>query len=341
MQPGPLTVTNEQGDEWPATLKLQSREEQPAPWYKVHQGWSAVAAALKLAEGQSICLAASSPSRPMVSLPGEPHFVAASSLGPNGTWPLTQRLTSSSIRSVLNLGMPAGLAICQGGATAVSIHIEPADSTGVHFLALSLKEAASRYKDAFVDFLVLCGMFCDFPVVMGQWQRHLSGSLLEQLKNTEITFSCCRDGLPCCIQRQGSTLHGIEGLSVFLHQRWLAGSSAGLGAQGRRPGAAESYQLRPLPPAPDATASRGRCTIAAELGDSCFLGHTWEIKVPFWAVAALITDQQHSYSNTEGPYHQSVAMLLLVLTLHDVWVDKLSAVHNFNTLIYLPNVMQN
>ena len=64
MEPGPLTVESEVGGEWQSSLVRSSLQDSKI-W--IYTSWSAVVAALRLEAGQSICLAARSPSRLLIS----------------------------------------------------------------------------------------------------------------------------------------------------------------------------------------------------------------------------------------------------------------------------------
>ena len=78
MQPGPLTVESEAGDKWQSNL---SDFNPNGGSFRIRKGWPLVVAALQLEAGRTICLAALSPSRLLVSRQGEPHFSAAASSG--------------------------------------------------------------------------------------------------------------------------------------------------------------------------------------------------------------------------------------------------------------------
>ena len=120
MQPGPLTVANEAGNEWRTHLRQYS-ESGVHEGYNVFRGWRAIVAALQLEAGQSICLAAPSPSRLLISRQGEPHFMlAVAAQGFLGPWPLNLRLSESSARQdYLLLSLATGQTICHEGALDV------------------------------------------------------------------------------------------------------------------------------------------------------------------------------------------------------------------------------
>ena len=81
MQAGQIAIENEGEGKWPSVLVYASREGSGGVQHKVFKGWAAVVAALQLGAGQSICLAARSPTRLLVSRQGEPHFRAAAAQG--------------------------------------------------------------------------------------------------------------------------------------------------------------------------------------------------------------------------------------------------------------------
>ena len=115
MQPGPVIVEIEAGGDWQSCLYGHSSSH---AHYCISKGRSAAAAGLQLEAGQTICLAALSPSRLLVSRQGEPHFSAAASQGPPDPWPLTVRLNQSSIRAG-RLSAAAGRSICRDSVQSV------------------------------------------------------------------------------------------------------------------------------------------------------------------------------------------------------------------------------
>ena len=131
MQPGPLTVESEAGDKWQSNLYLYSASRSI---FCIKKAWSLVVAALQLEAGQTICLAALGPSRLLISRQGEPHFSAAASQGPPDPWPLTVRLSQSSVHaSMCRLSAAAGRNICREGVQsvpAVILHHSPSSTAG-------------------------------------------------------------------------------------------------------------------------------------------------------------------------------------------------------------------
>ena len=82
---------------------------------QLQKAWPPVAAALQLEPGQTICLAALSPSRLLISREGEPHFSAAASQEPPDLWPLRLHLTAASFRKGwLIISAAAGRTMCRG-----------------------------------------------------------------------------------------------------------------------------------------------------------------------------------------------------------------------------------
>ena len=70
MQPGPLSVESEVGDVWRS--HLNQFQNGSALQHFVDTCWPAVAAVLQLEAGQTVYLAARSPSRLLISRQGEP-----------------------------------------------------------------------------------------------------------------------------------------------------------------------------------------------------------------------------------------------------------------------------
>lgn len=119
MQPGVVTVQSETGRTWQTHMtceKIGGALTQNV----LSEGWRAVAAALQLEEGQSVCLAAITPSRLVVSREGEPHNNAAQ------PWPFKLLLTQYLLHiMVLPLSRVAGATVCTDGDVGVPTVIVP------------------------------------------------------------------------------------------------------------------------------------------------------------------------------------------------------------------------
>lgn len=125
MQPGPMTVRSEAGDEWESSMATSSRSGKRGIDYRLHKHMRAVVSELELEAGQTVCLAALSASRLLISREGEPHFAAAAAQGIMDAWPLTVLLTPSSVSAgTLLLSSPAGASICGEGVSRVPAIIE-------------------------------------------------------------------------------------------------------------------------------------------------------------------------------------------------------------------------
>ena len=101
LQPGPISLESEGGGVWQAVMRVY------ASACYISTGLSDVAAALKLKEGDTICVVMRSPNRLLISKRGEPHFEAAADRGLLGRWPLTVTIASSK-DSRLPLTIAAG-----------------------------------------------------------------------------------------------------------------------------------------------------------------------------------------------------------------------------------------
>ena len=121
MQPGMLTVESEAGGTWQATSSRYFSKN--TSQFRVE--WAAVVAALQLEAGQTICLAALSPSRLLISRPGEPHYRLAAVQGPPDPWPLAVRLSQKSARVWFPLSLATGRTICRDGVLSVQAAIVP------------------------------------------------------------------------------------------------------------------------------------------------------------------------------------------------------------------------
>ena len=134
MQQGSLTLESEAGAEWQSLLRKHNNLASKACVTRIRKAWPLVVAALQLEAGQTICLAALSPSRLLVSRQGEPHFSAAASQGPPDPWPLTVLLNQTSIHeSNCGLSAAAGRSIYREGARsvpAVILHHSTASTAG-------------------------------------------------------------------------------------------------------------------------------------------------------------------------------------------------------------------
>lgn len=145
MLPGPITVVSEAGDEWESNLLQMASSGRAGIRHKVYRGWFEVADALQLQPGQSVCLAALSVNRLLISLPTEPHFIAATEQGPPDPWPLAVRLSQKSAKVWFPLSLATGRSICTGGVLSVhaTIVANPSDGEADPQLPKSFAAAAS------------------------------------------------------------------------------------------------------------------------------------------------------------------------------------------------------
>ena len=98
LQKGPIEIWDEAGHRWESKLREHYSKSTQGSAFKMHRGWSVVAAALQLREQQVICISALGKDRILISREGEEHFQAVSSHEDSDPWPITTVFTRHSLQ---------------------------------------------------------------------------------------------------------------------------------------------------------------------------------------------------------------------------------------------------